>query len=50
MGLSGPFESYRPMSASDHCGYEIAIGMVFASRAPGRYGTKYLQFEIVRKL
>ena len=34
-GLKGPFKSFGPMPCFDHCGHEIAVDMVLASRAPG---------------
>ena len=50
VGLQGPFKSYGPMPLYDHCGYEIAIDMVLASKLPGRYNKQYLQFDAIRKL
>ena len=38
------------MPPCDHCGYEIAVDMVLASRAPGRHSKDCLQFDTVRKL
>ena len=49
-GLVGPFKSFGPMPAFDHCGYEIAVDMVLSSRSAGRHSKEYLQFETIRKL
>jgi len=50
VGLKGPFISFGPMPTHDHCGYEIAIDMVLASRSVGRHSKTHLQFETIRKL
>ena len=34
----------------DHCGYEVAVGMLLYSTRPGRYSNTHLQFDTVRKL
>ena len=49
-GLMGPFKSHGPMPPCDHCGHEIAIDMVLASRTAGRHSKEYSQFDAIRKL
>lgn len=50
VGLDGPFVSFQPMPLCDHCGYEIVISMVLASRRPGKYSKSYTRFDTVRQL
>ena len=50
VGLLGPFEQTSTLPLYDHCGYEVAIGMLLYSTRPGRYSNTHLQFDTVRKL
>jgi hypothetical protein len=49
LGLDGPFESHGPLPGYDHCGYEMAVAMLMASRRKGRYSKDHLQWETLRK-
>ena len=50
VGLDGPFFSFQPIPLNDHCGHEIYISMVLASRRPGKHSKSYTQFDTVRHL
>ena len=50
LGLSGPYQHWGPLPDFDHCGYEVAIGMLMYSRQPGRYQKSHCQFDTIRKL
>jgi hypothetical protein len=50
VGLKGPYESDGAFPEWDHCGYEVAIQMVLASRRKGVYCVDRLQFDTIRKL
>ena len=50
VGLKGPFKSFGPMPSFDHCGYEIAVDMVLASKGSGRHCKDHVQFKTIRKL
>jgi hypothetical protein len=49
-GLRGPCVHDGPYPDYDHCGYEVAIGMLLMSRRPGRNSKSHLQFDTIRKL
>ena len=38
-----------PLPFYDHCGYEVAINILLASRKPGRHSSEYTQYETIRK-
>jgi len=50
VGLASPFIQSIELPPGDHCGYEIAIQILLASRNPGKYSSKYSQFDTVRHL
>jgi hypothetical protein len=50
VGLHGPYENHGTLPHFDHCGYEVAIQMLLASRKPGRYSQKYSQWDTIRKI
>ena len=50
VGLLGPFEQIEGLPREDHCGYEVAIGMLLYSTRPDKYSTDHLQYDTVRKL
>jgi hypothetical protein len=50
VGLNGPYEYTTFLPTNDHCGYEVAIQMLLASRRPGRHSTEYTQYETIRKI
>jgi hypothetical protein len=50
VGLQGPYENDGVMPYNDHCGYEVAIQMLLASRKPGKHSAKYSQWDTIRKL
>ena len=50
VGLEGPFEQTEPLPLFDHCGYEVAAGMLLYSTRPGKYSKDHLQIDTVRKL
>lgn len=49
VGLNGFMNHIGPLPPYDHCGYEVAIVILLASRKPGRYSTEYTQYETIRK-
>ena len=49
VGLVGPYVVSEAFPHWDHCGYEVAIQMILASKKPGRYSTEYTQWDTVRK-
>jgi len=50
VGLEGPYLHRERLPEYDHCGYEVAIGMLLQSRKPGRYSKSYTQFDTIRHL
>jgi hypothetical protein len=42
VGLQGPCVRDGPYPYRDHCGYEVAIGMLLMSRRPGRNSSSHL--------
>jgi hypothetical protein len=51
MGLDPPYLEPGPLLPFDHCGYGVAIHMLFlASQEPGRHSTFYKQFDMIRRL
>jgi hypothetical protein len=50
VGLNSPFIQKAELPLDDHCGYEVAIQILLASRKPGRYNKAYTQFDTVRHL
>ena len=47
-GLDGPFIHQGPLPSHDHCGYEIALGMLFRSTRRGRNVKTHLQYDTMR--
>lgn len=50
MGLDGPYEQGARMPAHDHCGYEVALQMLQASRRPGKHSSEYTQWDTIRQI
>ena len=50
VGLEGPYVHRDRLPEFDHCGYEVAIGMLLHSRRPGRHSKSYTQFDTIRHL
>ena len=50
VGLGGPFTSWGPMPRWDYCGYEVAVGMLLASRKAGRHSKTHMQYQSIRHL
>lgn len=50
VGLKGPFVHTQALPMFDHCGYEVAIGLVLYSTKPGRNDPTYTQFDTIRSL
>ena len=48
--LNGPYLHLQPFPEYDHCGYEVAIQLLLASRRPGRNSATHLQFDSIRHL
>ena len=48
--LNGPFLAPGPLPYEDHCGYELALLMVVASRGKGKYDEAYKQWDTIRKI
>ena len=49
-GLKGPFVSWEPMPEWDHCGYEIAVGILLAYRKEGRHSKDYVQCKYLKHM
>jgi len=50
VGLEGPYSQYGDLPMYDHCGYEVAIGILLYSRQPGKYDKTYTQYDTIRHL
>jgi len=50
VGLQSPFQHRASLPLRDHCGYEVAIQILLASRRSGRYSKTYTQYDTVRHL
>jgi len=50
MGLNSPFQQKAQLSLGDHCGNEVAIQMLLASRRAGKYHKSYTLFDTIRHL
>ena len=50
LGLDPMFPNQGPLPPGDHCGYSVAIQMVYASIAPGKYSETHLEFDTIRRL
>jgi hypothetical protein len=50
IGIEGPYEVEGTLPLFDHCGYEVAIQMLLASRKPGKYSKQYSQWDTIRKI
>jgi hypothetical protein len=50
VGLLGPYECEGTLPLYDHCGYEVAIQMLLASRKPGKHSKQYSQWDTIRKI
>ena len=49
VGLNGPFRHEGPFPNFDHCGYEVAIGMLLYSTNTGKLHSDHLQYDTIRK-
>ena len=49
LGLEPMFPNQGPLPLGDHCGYTVAIQMVFASLGQGRYSETHLEFDTIRR-
>lgn len=49
VGLQGPFVHESPFPEHDHCGYEVALEMLKASKAQGKSAKTHLQFDTIRQ-
>ncbi len=51
LGLDPMFPEQGPLPDGDHCGYTVAIQMVYASiSSQGRYAETHLEFDTIRRL
>jgi len=50
VGLDSPFKQKSDLPLDDHCGYEVAIQILLASRKSGRYNKTYTQYDTIRHL
>jgi hypothetical protein len=50
VGLDGPYVQTRFLPKYDHCGYQVAVQMLLASKRPGKYSTEYSQYDTIRKI
>ena len=50
LGLDGPFLPPGPLPVHDHCGYEVAMLVVFASLEKGKYSESHKQWDTIRKI
>jgi len=50
VGMGGPFLSNGPMPSWDYCGYEVAVGILLASKEEGRHSKTHTQFRTLRHL
>ena len=50
LGLDPLFPNQGPLPQGDHCGYTVAIQMVYASISSGRYSESHLEFDTIRRL
>lgn len=48
--LHGPFLAPGLLPYDDHCGYEVAMLMVVASRGKGKYSGSHKQWDTIRKI
>lgn len=48
LNMNDPFPPSGPLPAWDHCGYAIAVTMVFDSLQGGTYSEKHKEFETIR--
>ena len=50
VGLSGPYTQQEGFPDFDHCGFEVAIGMLLYSRGSGKNSMTHTQFGTIRSL
>jgi hypothetical protein len=50
LGLEGPYEHTCYLPAHDHCGYQVAVQMLLASKIPGKHSDEYSQYDTIRKI
>ena len=50
VGLTGPYLPPGPLPPNDHCGYEVAVQIVLASRNGGKHSSAYTQWDTIRKI
>jgi hypothetical protein len=50
VGLESPYIFTEFLPPYDHCGYEVAIQMLLASKRPGRHSQEYTQYDTIRKI
>jgi hypothetical protein len=50
VGLDGPYFHTCYLPPYDHCGYEVAVQMLLASKRPGRHSNEYSQYDTIRKV
>jgi hypothetical protein len=50
VGLLGSYAHTEFLPDTDHCGYEIAVQMLLASKRPGKYSLTYSQYDTIRKV
>ena len=50
VGLSTSFIHTDHLPPYDHCGYEVAVQILLASRKGGKYSERYTQFDTIRHL
>lgn len=50
LGLEPLFPNQGPLPGGDHCGYTVAIQMVYSSISQGRYSETHLEFDTIRRL
>ena len=50
VGLKSPFQQKTSLPEYDHCGYEVGVQILLASRKGGRHNKNYTQFDTVRHL
>jgi hypothetical protein len=50
VGLDGPYHHSCFLPGYDHCGYQVAIQMLLASKRPGKYAATHSQYDTIRKV
>ena len=50
LGLEPLFPEPGPLPMIDHCGYSVAVQMVYSSISGGRYSDSHLEFDTIRRL